>query len=268
MHAAVGLVVYFCAALAQQVTFPSTVEVDLVFPRNDTYSPEPFFPLVFAIQNPGLIGPLLFAIPYVIWSSNFSDAISGVIYVGDNVSSSDTYFPYRFTSELRETEDTWYLKWEVASGNCSESTMLELGGSTNVSFPQYRGKTLGFTTKKGAKLPDLVAATDQDTCAANMESLTYNVTGTLATPHPFSYDGRNSCAVLSSTSPSPVPNPCGANFNASAASSIAAAITATLCAVPVPGVSCPPKNHAVGSLLGGLGWFSLTVGWVACLNLL
>jgi hypothetical protein len=37
-----------CAA---EVTFPTTVEVDLVFPRNDTYAPSAIFPIVLAVHN-------------------------------------------------------------------------------------------------------------------------------------------------------------------------------------------------------------------------
>ena len=37
-----------CAA---KITFPTTVEVDLVFPRNDTYAPSAIFPVVLAVHN-------------------------------------------------------------------------------------------------------------------------------------------------------------------------------------------------------------------------
>lgn len=38
-------------SLAQSVTLPSSVAVDLVFPRNDTYNPADSFPVVFALQG-------------------------------------------------------------------------------------------------------------------------------------------------------------------------------------------------------------------------
>lgn len=43
---------------AGAITFPATVEVDLVFPRNDTYTPAALIPIVFAIQNAQLAASL------------------------------------------------------------------------------------------------------------------------------------------------------------------------------------------------------------------
>lgn len=46
------LFLYFTAStLAQDVSLPSNVAVDLVFPRNDTYNPADTFPVVFALQG-------------------------------------------------------------------------------------------------------------------------------------------------------------------------------------------------------------------------
>lgn len=46
------LSLYFTASsLAQDVSLPSNVAVDLVFPRNDTYNPAETFPVVFALQG-------------------------------------------------------------------------------------------------------------------------------------------------------------------------------------------------------------------------
>lgn len=44
-------VVLLGVARVGATTFPATVEVDLIFPRNDTYGPSVLFPIVFAIQN-------------------------------------------------------------------------------------------------------------------------------------------------------------------------------------------------------------------------
>jgi hypothetical protein len=40
------------AASADSITLPTTIEIDLVFPRNQTYSIiDPYFPVIFVIQN-------------------------------------------------------------------------------------------------------------------------------------------------------------------------------------------------------------------------
>lgn len=140
----------------------------------------------------------------------------------------------------------------------------EGGRPTKVGF-QNRDQGVDFTTRKGAQVPDLIVATDQSTCAANTQTQTYNVTGTVDIFRP-ELDGT--CAVLSSTSPSPAPNPCGAKIDAAAASSISAAVTARVCAFPDPQVSCPSKSQATGRSLGGLGGLVATVGWITCLILL
>lgn len=45
------LSLFFTSSLAQDITLPSNVAVDLVFPRNDTYNPADTFPVVFALQG-------------------------------------------------------------------------------------------------------------------------------------------------------------------------------------------------------------------------
>lgn len=45
------LSLFFTSSQAQDVTLPSNVAVDLVFPRNDTYNPAETFPVVFALQG-------------------------------------------------------------------------------------------------------------------------------------------------------------------------------------------------------------------------
>jgi hypothetical protein len=48
------VVLLWVVVQADPTTFPATVEVDLIFPRNDTYAPSALFPIVFAFQNAAL----------------------------------------------------------------------------------------------------------------------------------------------------------------------------------------------------------------------
>ncbi|KAM7189328.1 hypothetical protein V8F33_010107 [Rhypophila sp. PSN 637] len=278
------LLAYPYVILTQQVTFPRTLEVDLVFPRNDTYSPAPFFPFVVAIQNPSLAASLVFSIVFVLFSvettygSKSSEAITGEVKLPNyNHSSSEPYFTYLFTEQLNTIGGTWSLAWSVGSASCSDRPPFWDGIFHPVTF-RNSDKALSFTTKKGAKLPDLVAATDQDTCGANTQSHVYNVTGTRSAPFRVEpqFDGdyyyyNHLCAILSPTSQPPAANPCGVKIDPSAASSISAASTSTLCAWQDPRVTCPPDDNAAGRAFGGGGgavWLAVFVGWAVSLLLL
>jgi hypothetical protein len=45
-------------ATATTTLTPGIFEVDLLFPRNETYTPQALMPVVFAMQNPTLASPL------------------------------------------------------------------------------------------------------------------------------------------------------------------------------------------------------------------
>jgi hypothetical protein len=53
------------------IEWPQRVDVELVFPRNTTYRPQPVFPVIFAIHNPAIIWPFHFNFTYDldIWST-------------------------------------------------------------------------------------------------------------------------------------------------------------------------------------------------------
>lgn len=247
----------WCLVEAEAVTFPATVEIDLIFPHNDTYAPSPLMPIVFAFQNSRLAAPLDPGLHYQI--VDLRNASAGPVSSGildlqwANFTSSDPYFAFDSASELGDVESTWSLSWTLASGNCS--------GSPDDGTVKFSGRnqdnSVIFTTKNGSPKPDLVAATSDGTCA-HTEGYSFNVTGVLDVPPGGKYDGRNSCAILSPVSPTL--KPCGAKVDAAAASSISAAITATACAGAHPVVSCPPNHNAAPRAMqfpaGGAVWLA------------
>ncbi|KAK3934191.1 hypothetical protein QBC46DRAFT_428586, partial [Diplogelasinospora grovesii] len=222
---------------AAQSPFPATVEVDVIFPQNDTYAPSPLMPIVFAIQNAHLAGPLDVNFEWSVYLVDDPDGVSDQRTVdlrGANLSNTSLYFAYQTTGKLNHTEGAWSLLWTVSSGNCSGS-----GSNRTWAFSGSNlSKNLYFSTNNSAPAPDLVAATADNTCA-NMQAYTFNVTGILDVPDPSKYDGHSSCAVVA-PGPTPAANPCGAKVDAAAASSISAAIMSSACAAPQPVVSCPP----------------------------
>lgn len=272
------LVMQPCLSAAQaDPPFPAVVEVDLIFPKNDTYAPAELMPIVFTIQNARHAAALDLNLDYLLWRIPANDTpggdsvvASGIIKLREaNLSAADTFFAYRSTAAVNSSETSWSLVWSLGSQNCSrsQSPLKPISFNNSDHYVQFR-------TENDAKSPDLMAATADGSTCANMQSFTFNITENVPRPITSSWGPlpANSCAVLSDVVPFPVANPCGVKVDASAASSISAAITATECASLHPRVTCPPKPSAASgklhSLFEGSGWLVVGGGWVACLFLL
>ncbi|KAI1206520.1 uncharacterized protein F4807DRAFT_463463 [Annulohypoxylon truncatum] len=259
-----SLPILSCWSTVQAVAFPATVEVHLVFPRNDTYAPSELTPIVFAIYNSELAGPLDLNFDYNIWQlSHLNGTSDGGFIQLTNVNftnASDPYYAYTTTNVFNTTEGEWSIVWDLSSGNCSNSTSIDESTSSGLTY-YNRVSYSQFTTKNGAKQPDLnsVTTADDQTCANIVDRyFTFNVTGTLPT-NPDKLDGRATCAVIAppfQTAPTATTS-CPPTMAASAVSSISAAITAIECKGLNPVVSCPPENaagKATGFLAGRTAW--------------
>ncbi|KAI0891326.1 hypothetical protein F4806DRAFT_309909 [Annulohypoxylon nitens] len=256
-------------SVVQAVTFPATVEVHLVFPRNDTYAPAELTPIVFAVYNSELAAPLDLSFDYDIRSiSNPNNTGGGGIidlsYV-NFTNASDPYYAFSTTTAFNATEGEWAIVWTLGSANCSDPRY----SSPSVTYYNRDGYT-DFTTKNGAQQFNLSTATtaDSDTCASIVDRyFTFNVTGTLP-GNPDKLDGRETCAVVAppfQTKPTATTS-CPPTVAASAVSSISAAITANACKALHPVVSCPPENaaeKASGLLTGRMAWLKVAAfSWV------
>ncbi|KAK2875575.1 hypothetical protein FQN49_001599 [Arthroderma sp. PD_2] len=253
-------------------TFPQTVEVDMIFPRNETYAPPQFMPFVFAVQNFHVAKPLflqfyytLDQVPYV----STSPTIGQRYLDGANYSSSNTHFEYGWTSKLNNTEGTWKLTWEWSAGNCSRS---EDRAEPFQFGTDGRRSIVYFTTKNGAPSLDLVAATQDGICDKS-EAHTLNITEVLDVPSGTRYyNNQPSCPLLSTITP--IPNPCGAKIDSAAALSISYAIQSSACIGGAsPTVTCPPgvettnsAPRAVHFSAGGAALLAATLAWLAHLT--
>ena len=257
---AVWLLLALLTCWSSAQTFPSIAEVDLLFPRNDTYAPTVLMPVVFAIQNPLLAVPLDLAVEWYLYQltdGNTTAVDNGMIaYPFFDGPASGPHYGYNSLYNQTTLEGTWSLLWTLSSLNCTQFL-------PNHSFvPDYvQVNTVMFTTKNGAQAADLVAATADDVCAS-AESFTFNVTGveTVSIGRGNSVTG---CAVVESMLPTPSPNPCAAQLNATGASSISVALTTSICHMPSSLVSCPAKSAgSIEAQLGGPMWVVATFGWL------
>ncbi|KFY47396.1 hypothetical protein V495_01946 [Pseudogymnoascus sp. VKM F-4514 (FW-929)] len=237
-----------CAGTAVHAA-SGNLEIDLLFPQNDTYAPQPIIPVVFAIQNSALAGFLRPSVNFVIYpylNHTVSSAYGYFNLVSANFSESDPYMVYGEGLEVLNTEGVWTLEWSVHVTSCFISNG-DLDYRQNATRQQVT-----FTTKNSAKMPDLTAATGPNTCS-KAHSHTFKITETQDSGDTF--DNGKPCAILAETMP--VPSPCAVKIDSAAAASVSARMTNRACAV-ANATWCPePTEDGVGR---GLVVPSLAVG--------
>ncbi|KAJ5560199.1 hypothetical protein N7513_002598 [Penicillium frequentans] len=207
---------------------PGIFEVDLVFPRNATYSPQALTPIVWALQNPSLASTLTASITWSLWEGNNQSSPgsigSGLVELNQlDVSSSEPLLVSEFVDAVAYPDGDWTLAWSLSVYNCSQ---LE-GHYHDIT----RSNSTVFTISKSGQKPDLVAATSADECGT-MKAYAFNVTSF-----------GDVCGDLG---PTPTTNPCAVTINSTATSSIYAAATAYACS-PLSrnaNVTCPSVTSA------------------------
>ncbi|KGO76711.1 hypothetical protein PITC_090650 [Penicillium italicum] len=208
-------------------------EIDLVFPRNETYAPQGAMAIVFALQNPTLALPLGATVSWSLWEGNNQSSPGSIVGGGLelsllNLTSSDPMFVTRYIDTLNYPSGFWTLTWSVSVNNCIQRSAGN-SADTVSNITMTDTKTTIFTISQSGQKPDLVASTSSD-LRCSVAAQAFNVTSI-----------GESCGFLG---PSPTTNPCAVTINPSAASSISAAATAYACQPQVhpsdPQVSCPP----------------------------
>ncbi|KAJ6049646.1 hypothetical protein N7444_006362 [Penicillium canescens] len=122
-------------------------EIDLVFPRNDTFEPMPLMPIVFAVKNNPAFQQISPSMTYKPLSTD--DLV-------DN--KTETQFVYFGIANHFNTENTWEFGWSMSWSNCSTSdngtdydnahTRNDVDGFHERYYDVYQ--SIIFTTKKGA----------------------------------------------------------------------------------------------------------------------
>ena len=143
--------------LALQACFLATratvVEIDMIFPRNETYDPGPLLPVVFAIRNSAMATSLDMSIVWNIRQladPGVGGTGGGIDLKKANFTGADPFFEVDYGLWLNGTEQGWVILWDVAFDNCSRSNP-----STKVTRNSETRRTF-FSTKRGAPAPNLV----------------------------------------------------------------------------------------------------------------
>ncbi|KIH94357.1 hypothetical protein SPBR_09217 [Sporothrix brasiliensis 5110] len=269
----------FATPAAADPTFPATVEIDLVFPRNgSTFHPGPKFPVVFAVQNAPAAASLDLFIEVLLHNSSRGlfhlehlaalDASNASHAAAFAPNAPSTFYWHFATDKLQGTTATdWTISWAILASNCSSTPGAEDDGGDNDSATD--AGIVSFSTNTNAAPPDLVAAAaadaaSNDLCSASSnEAVTYNVTAVqnVSTIESSSGHGKHgkhgkngtenrtapACAVLPALRPTP--NPCAARLDAATASNIAAAVNASVASNSTES-NAPKKNSGAAALLG------------------
>lgn len=227
---------------AGQSKVPETVEVNLVFPHNDTYAPVPFIPIVFAIQNFHASRSLFLSFYFKIvgapwWNTTIQEGIMHMEHANYSNNASNLHFMYDWTNNLNNTKGHWAIIWDLYTANCTDTGVgpgpLKLNGIS-------QRKVVYFSTGDGAQQPDLITATNDGNCEKT-GGFTFNITQVLDVSELNRYKvHQDVCPIIASVAPTP--KPCLAKVDNTAASSISYAIQSKACMSGLNSkVTCPPE---------------------------
>ncbi|KAK3897398.1 hypothetical protein C8A05DRAFT_19830 [Staphylotrichum tortipilum] len=239
------------------------VEVDLVFPRNETYRLGNI-PILFAVRNSPLAVPLTMDIMWTVWetSPNMLLTDSGIRELHcDELGKTDPFFTVERANPAKTTdaEATWVLLWDVLAHNCTATGASPGIGQLTTQHQQQ----LTFTTKKGAQEPDLLQGT---AACARSPGITFNVTDTRSIAARLNY-GRASCNVLAQGDP-PAADVCALDLGPAVAATMAGSpMHPHWCSSAISTTSPTPSTNAAAPAapaahVAGLVWLAFLASLV------
>lgn len=255
-------------------------EIDLVFPRNDTFEPMQLMPIVFAVKNNPAFQQISPSMTYRVGLLHRGKGKNSTFLPlqplsTDNLvdNKTETQFVHFGIANQFNTENTWEFGWSMSWSNCSTSdngtdydnahTRNDVDGFHERSYDVYQ--SIIFTTKKGGRQANLTTLTTDEDCGKT-PAFAFDVIQTLTIPTETfpgqSDDGAPKCALLAS--PAPIPSPCKASVAPEAASSISSSLISHECTAATPAVSCPPKTDGAVRSLGQAAWSIAAAAWLLC----
>ncbi|KAL6918474.1 hypothetical protein FSST1_009969 [Fusarium sambucinum] len=241
------------------------MQLELVFPRNETYNPSPIMPIVISVRNTGLLPFLYPSMGYEVWSYPDFDkyAAGGILdFPTENRSGSDSDLAWKTYRHPFNETGTWRLHVHFYWSNCYEEP--EALGRGAMTMLRVNSSSFGvtFTTKGPLRPIDLVAATNNQSCSAPA-GIAINVTNTVRTPiSDQSYMGDR-CPVVPS-SPTKA-DKCAVSLDKSAVASFEAYVTSWVCGrLPnkPDGIDCSSNEESTALRLvaGGATCLALMLG--------
>lgn len=223
--------------------------MDLVFPRNETYSPAGRFPVVFAVQNPQSAELLNLRISYDIRKGD--DRNNDATLTHDRrwanwSNSADPYLAYQYLQNLNTTGH-WSVAWRVRWQSCNEEALVNDDEEGGV-FEHYYSWAQFFTVDDSTpKEVDLVAATANASCLEDRNAIAINVTDTTMHSPPYlNSAGRDTCVITANSTSSATrttPDPCRVAIDEDTAASMAAVQQKRLCDGLNPPDYCPKEEN-------------------------
>lgn len=258
------------ADVVEPVGIASVLEVELVFPRNETYAPTPWMPVVFALRNAELARHLNPFISYDSYSTPLTPNGSWIDRSKSpgsthtvrwlNLSDHEPYFVYKFHNFA--TEGTWNLSWTVSWQSCDAH---DFGAHRPGAF-NSSASSVAFTIRDDGPPVDLVAATANDKTCSEEFGVAINVGNiTNEVPYGARSDAGDTCVERAPSSPTPTPSPCLVKIDSAAVASISAAWTDLYCEKRRfnPAAECPPPSDNASQRLAVAGAACLAVAFGA-----
>jgi hypothetical protein len=230
------------ASAQNAVPFPTNVEIDVIFPRNDTYSPVDVFPVVFAIQGATAAWDFGF---HFDWDINYADGYANNGLVSSGYASggaglidherppSDPFIVANKTVVFCNAcgEHVFKLTWEFGFyTNCTQQ-----GSTFEIESRRFNVRdSLYFTIKKGAKLPDI---TEPGSCPQLGSVL--------------GLAGNSSSGCVHIGDSGIAANPCAIKVDQAFAASVTAGVGTT--APGLPSKTAPTTTPATKTTTGGGG---------------
>ena len=253
------------------------VEVDVIFPRNQTYAPtNDTVPVVFAIQNPALASYVNVEIGfYIVHESDVDKWPPPSLVAWDHwlkwatISPDEPYYFSNFfsqTYEIKAASGRFRLVWDVYWYNCS---FFDADGSL-WNDTRAAERYVDFAIQSGGRPMDLVAATASGEPCGPEFGVAINVTSqTVAVPaaRQASWGGNGTCHVLAEDGPTPTADPCRVQVSSAVVASMSASREAEMCAARG---DCGRKSSAaqplavasvagLAAVFGAVGFFLMQI---------
>lgn len=220
VYSLLGLVTaaFVPTSLAQPYPYrPQNVEMDLVFPWNDTFAPRDKFPLLWGLQNANSAWVMGMKFSWelqqldqpeadpeqgIFPSPDFRGGSVPATFTDGPNAPTDPYFLYYYPEHLSNlTEGRWKLSWKFGF----HITCANNGLNTSDHFQHQKPQELIFQVDGSGKTVDILALSN-NSCPD--QSTTFRIVDWQV---PFISSDR--CPILSPTAPTP--QPCALTFNES-----------------------------------------------------